>query len=72
VVDLVAIDIDERVLVLGLKNPRANRNVLRGLHVQRDAPDRLRRSFKRAITWSTPTLVLLEGGFDFRRINADR
>ena len=34
VVELVNVDIDERVLVLGLGNPRANRNVLRGLHVQ--------------------------------------
>ena len=42
-IELVAVDIDQRVLVLGLRNPRADRNVLRGLHVQGDAPDRLQR-----------------------------
>src|SRR6516162_5484052 len=45
-IELVTVDIDERVLVLGLGNPRTDRYVLRSLHIQRDAVDGLQRLLK--------------------------
>ena len=43
VIELVAVHVDQRVLVLRLGQPRADIDVLRGLHVERDALDRLQR-----------------------------
>ena len=43
VVELVTVHIDEGVLVLGLREPRADCDVLRRLHIQGNAPDRLQR-----------------------------
>ena len=43
VIELRAVDVDQCVLVLGLREARADRDVLRGLHVQGHAFDRLQR-----------------------------
>jgi hypothetical protein len=40
---LGAIHVDQRILILGLGKSRADVDVLRGLHVERDALDRLQR-----------------------------
>jgi len=46
------VDIDERILVLGLGEPRPDRDVLRRLHIQGDAQTGCSALFKRTITWS--------------------
>ena len=56
---LGAIHVEQRILILGLGKSRADVDVLRGLHVERDALDRLQRPVQPAHSASTPSPVVL-------------
>ena len=51
-IELAGVGIGQRVLILGLGQPPADGDVLRGLHIERDPLDLARLVRSRAITWS--------------------